>query len=298
MTSFEVILFYKYVHVADPASLMRRQRELCTALGLRGRVLLGVEGINGTLEGEPEALRKYEEALRTETAADFSDVVFKKSPSDGQAFRKLVIKVRNEIVSAHLGDGDVNPTVRTAPHLSSEELRAWYEQNEDFVVVDMRNDYEYQVGRFKDSVNPGLGNFRDLPKALPKLESLKDKKVVTVCTGGIRCEKASAYLLENGFSDVYQLDGGMHTYMQKYPGKDFQGALYVFDKRVTIDFTKDREVVGKCRLCGTASESFVNCAHDGCHLHFICCAECVAAHGGKPTCSEACTRMHTTNQVA
>jgi UPF0176 protein len=288
MAIFQVTLYYKYVAIPDPAAFAERQRALCASLSLRGRILIGSEGINGTLEGESAAIEAYEAALRAETAADLSDIVFKHSPGEGKSFDKLKVKVRPEIVSGHLGEMDVDPSAESAPHLSADELRHWYETGEDFVVVDMRNDYEYQVGRFKDSVNPGLENFRDLPKALPKLEHLKDKRVVTVCTGGVRCEKASGYLKKNGFGDVYQLDGGMHTYMERYPGKDFEGALYVFDHRMTIDFTKDRAVVGKCRLCQAATERYTNCADDTCHLHFLCCDACQAAHGGAAPCSETC----------
>jgi UPF0176 protein len=143
----------------------------------------------------------------------------------------------------------------------------------------MRNDYEIASGKFPNTVNPGLQNSRDLPQALPKLEPLKNKKVVTVCTGGIRCEKMSAYLLSNGFEDVYQLEDGIHGYMEKYPGKDFLGTLYTFDQRHTMDFGGDRQVIGICKLCTAKTENYVDCANLNCHIHFLACNNCTDENG-------------------
>lgn len=279
----QVILFYKYVTIEDPKALMDSVRDLATAHDLLGRVLVAEEGINGTLEGSIENTEAF--ALELLKDARLADMNVKRSEGTGKAFRKLYVKVRDEIVGTRFPK-NVDPRVRTAPHLSPDTLRAWYEEGKDFVVVDMRNDYEYQSGHFKGSVNPGLENSRDLPQALPKLEELKDKTVLTVCTGGVRCEKMSAFLLENGFNDVYQLENGMHAYMEKYPGKDFLGTLYTFDKRLTMDFGGDREVIGRCKLCGDSTEKYVNCANNFCHLHFLACENCQNEEG--TCCSVDC----------
>ena len=184
---------------------------------------------------------------------------------------------------------NIDPRQKTAPRIAPEELKQWFEEKKDFVIVDMRNDYEYKAGRFKDSVNPGLQFARELPHAMPKLEPLKDKTVLTVCTGGVRCEKMSAYLLSKGFKDVYQLENGMHGYMQKYPGEDFEGALYTFDNRLAMNFGGNREIVGTCHLCGEKTENYVNCKNDYCHLHFLACEECTK--GEKVFCSENCSTL-------
>lgn len=267
----QILLFYKYVTVEDPEALASWLVERCTEYGLLGRIIVAEEGLNGTIEGSVEGT----EAFARELLADerFSDVAVKRSSGTGNAFPKLSVKVREEIVGTRFPK-QVDPRKRTATHLPPETLRSWYEEGKDFVVVDMRNDYEFQSGHFKDSVNPGLENSRDLPKALPKLAALKDKTVLTVCTGGIRCEKMSALLLEEGFTDVYQLDNGIHGYMEKYPGKDFLGSLYTFDDRKVMDFGGDREIIGRCRFCNTATEKYVNCANDFCHLHFLVCEGC------------------------
>ncbi len=288
---FEIILYYKYATIADPEGFVLWHKDVCKKLELRGRVLVGREGINGTLEGTKINIDTYCNELLNNHFADLSTVQFKRSVGNGNSFKKLVVKVRNEIVSSYLGKDDVNPNEHTGQHLPAEELKKWFESGEvgkDFHIVDMRNTYEYKVGHFKDSIDAGMRNFRDLPKILPNLEHLKDKKVLTVCTGGVRCEKASGYLLKKGFKDVYQLDGGMATYMEKFPGRDFLGALYVFDDRVTMDTTKDREVIGHCEYCDALTERYVNCIDNECHLHFICCENCEKEKAGKTYCPKGC----------
>lgn len=285
-TENQVILFYKYTPVENPEHLAMWNRGICKALGFKGRILIAKEGINGTLEGEKAKTEIYMEALKglslsrdTRGMGNFRDIKFKTSPGTGEAFPKMKIKVRDEIVAVKLGEEDVNPNVMTGKHLRPEELRKWYENNEDFVVVDMRNGYEFKVGHFKNSIDPEMDNSRDLPKVLPKIEHLKDKKVLTVCTGGVRCEKMSGFLVKKGFKDVYQLDGGMHSYMEKFPGKDFLGSLYTFDNRVVMDFGGDREIVGKCDKCGEKTENYVNCKNDLCHKHLLLCDSCVEKGG-------------------
>ncbi len=285
--SYEVLLYYKYIHIEDPEALMAVQRRLCEELSLKGRIIIAAEGINGTVEGTKENTEKYIEA----TIADprFADIHWKKSAGSGATFPTLSIKVRSEIVSAHLGSDDVNPAETTGHHLSPEELHELFKSGEELYVVDMRNDYEHKVGHFAGSILPPLANFRDLPKIMPELEHLKDKKVVTVCTGGVRCEKASGYLIKQGFKDVSQLSGGIVSYMERYPNQDFKGKLYVFDGRVTMGFDTDKpehEVIGRCDKCSVASENYVNCANNLCHKHFICCANCM--DGERAFCSQTC----------
>jgi len=290
----QVLLYYTYTHVADPAYEVERQRGICQCLNLKGRILIAEEGINGTVEGTVEDTETYIKACGLDPI--YKDVVWKRSEGTGDAFPKLVVKARQEIVSAHLGKGDVNPNETTGKRLSAEELHAWIRSDREFYIVDMRNDFEYAVGRFEGSVLPPIGNFRDLPAALPALEHLRNKTVVTVCTGGVRCEKASGFLLKNGFGDVYQLDGGIVTYMERYPNEDFKGALYVFDGRVTMSFNRSLpgyEMIGRCELCGAPSEHYENCANDECRRHIICCESCLPKDGSEPYCRRECSHLAT-----
>lgn len=280
MSTHEIIIFYKYTPIAEPKKFMDFHRELCVLLRITGRVLIAKEGINGTLEGTSAAIAAYERRMREEdgsegTHGNFSDLWFKHSPGTGNAFPKLKIKVRDEIVTLGLGkEGDIDPNKVTGTHLKPEELKKWIEDGEDITIIDMRNDYEYKVGHFAGSINPKLNNFRDLAETLPKLEHLKDKKVLTVCTYGVRCEKASGFLKEKGFNDVYQLDGGIGSYMKKYPGQDFNGSLFVFDNRLLERFTNDYKVVGKCERCDIESEEMTNCTNGECHRKMIVCLSC------------------------
>jgi UPF0176 protein len=270
--TYQVLLFYKYVTIEDPQALAARFRDLCAKYSLLGRVIIAEEGVNATLEGKTEDTESFVDEFFTDKR--FADVIVKRSEGMGKSFPKLYVKVRDEIVGTRFDKEKVDPRKQTGKHISPEELRSWYENEEDFVIVDMRNDYEYKSGHFENSINPELENSRDLPKAMPKLAPLKDKKVLTVCTGGVRCEKMSAYLLAEGFKDVYQLENGIHGYMEKYPGQDFKGALYTFDNRLTMHFGGDREIIGTCYLCETQTEDYVNCGNNDCHRHFLVCQDC------------------------
>ena len=294
--SHEIIIFYLYTHIADPAGCVAWHKKICTDLGLKGRFLIAHEGINGTAEGTPMMIERYERIMRNQdgvpgTWGDFSRVWFKHSPGMGDAFNSLKVKARKEIVSLDLGDNDIDPNTTTGTHITPEILKSWIEAGEDFTIVDMRNDYEYAVGHFKDSVNLGMENFRDLPTVLPKVENLKNKKVLAVCTYGVRCEKASGYLVQQGFSDVYQLEGGIGTYMKTYPGEDFLGSLYVFDGRMLEQESHTYEVVGTCHVCASSSEHFINCAYPECHKKMIACSTCEQTHGFI-YCNPSCFNIH------
>jgi UPF0176 protein len=274
-----VAIYYKFFPIQDPEAERVRQRYLCEKLGLKGRILISEEGINGTVEGTNEAINKYVNELKQDQY--FEDVYFKQSPGSGAAFPKLVVKVRDEIVTTKLEySRELGPIGgKTAQYISKEELNKLFQTNQEFYIVDMRNDFEYEVGHFEKSVFlKNMRNFRDLPKILPDIEHLKDKKVVTVCTSGIRCEKASGFLLHHGFSDVYQLKDGIMEYMQTYPNEHFHGKLYVFDQRVVIGFNTDspkHEVVGTCKKCGAKSENLVDHREDGKRKYQVVCEECI-----------------------
>ena len=274
---YTIILFYKYIHIENPIHLMREQKKLAEHLGLTGRMLIAEEGVNGTFEGESDKIEEYVKDLLSRPG--FEDIHIKRSKGSGKAFPKLSIKVRPEIVATHLPkEEDIDPRVVTGKYISPEQLHDWIESGKKFYIVDMRNDYEQEVGYFKNSIMSGMKNFYDLKAILPSLTHLQDEPVVTVCTGGVRCEKASGFLVKNGFTDVYQLYGGIVSYMEKYPGVDFLGSLYVFDNRLVMGFNMDdpkREVIGKCANCGKKSENFINCTDHFCHRHFIACIDCL-----------------------
>lgn len=283
---YKIILFYKYINIDDPEKLIEQQRKICQKLGLKGRMIIATEGINATMEGTKRNIKKYCDAFLKDER--FSGTHIKLSDGTGQAFPKLSIKVRAEIVSS--GVDGLDPSKLTGKYLTPEQLHEWIISKKQFYIVDMRNDYEQKVGFFENSILSDMENFRELPKLLPKLEHLKGKIIVTVCTGGVRCEKASGFLLKNKFKNVYQLYGGIVSYMEKYPSEHFKGGLYVFDNRLVIGFNLDdpkREIVGRCAKCSKPSENYINCKDDFCHRHFICCVDCVDENN-KSLCPMGC----------
>lgn len=277
---FIIILFYKFIDITSPQEVVLAHKKKCLELGLTGRMIVAPEGVNATFEGIRENIEAYKKFLKKDPA--FKDIVIKESAGTGTAFPKLKIKARKEVVTLEAGKFDVEK--ETAKRLPAEELKKWYEQGEDFVVLDLRNDYEIASGKFEKTIDPGLSNFRDLPKKIAeikKIKDLQDKKIVTVCTGGIRCEKATCLLKREGFSNLYQLQDGIHTYMQKYPGENFQGTLFVFDNRMTTDVVPnpEKQIIGKCIFCGNSTENY--CSDDSARpsRKILCCEECFKIEG-------------------
>jgi UPF0176 protein len=260
---------------------MLSHKVLCESLNLKGRVLISKEGINGTVEGTIDSTEKYIETINHTT--EFGEIIFKKSLSNGKNFPKMAVKARDEIVTTGLPyHEEIGPlTGVTGQYISAEELHNLYNSDEEFYIIDMRNDYEFKVGHFKNSIIPkAFKNFRDIPNILPEIEHLKNKKVITVCTGGIRCEKASGFLMYHGFTDVYQLKDGIVTYMEKYPNENFLGKLYVFDNRLLMGFNTDspnHQVIGKCDICGVTSENLVDYFDkENKRHHGIVCTDCIS----------------------
>lgn len=279
---YQILLFYKYVHIDNPEAVRDWLRALCEKLGLKGRLIVAKEGLNITLEGTTENTETFIKEMEKDER--FLNIHMKRSEGTGNAFPRLSVKVRNEIVTLGLGVCDIDPNQLTGIHLKPEELHQWIADKKEFYIVDMRNAYEHAIGRFKGSACPPMDNFRDLPKFIKSLQHLKHKTVLTVCTGGVRCEKASGYLLSQGFTDVYQLDGGIVSYMEKYPNEDFEGKLYVFDGRVAMGFYTDdpkHVIVGRCEGCGAQSENIVDCRSGSCNGQFIICESCEKAQLAK-----------------
>lgn len=288
--NYEVLLFYQYVTIDNPDVVRDLQRRLCEQLELKGRIIIAPNGINGTVEGLQEQTDEYIAVMNQDPR--FTDIVYKRSEGTGSAFPKLQVRVRKDLVSDHTEEWGVDPKKMTGKYLSAEELHDWITTGKKFYIMDMRNDYEHKSGQFEGSILPQIETFRDLPKVIPQLKKYDDRPIVTVCTGGIRCERASGLLLKNGFNDVYQLKDGIVTYMEKYPNQDFKGKLYVFDNRILMGFDTDKpshEVIGKCVFCGSTSENYVNCSNDNCHRHLIVCESCTKTEG--ITCPQGCRMM-------
>lgn len=286
---YEILLYYIYTNVSDPETLRLEQLELCNEFNLKGRIIISNEGLNGTVSGLKEDTQAYINACKADSV--LSSMKFKRSEGTEDAFPKLNIKVRNEIVSGKLKEDDVNPVELTGKRLKPQDLKKWFDEQKDFAIVDMRNSYEYELGHFKDSIDLGMRRFEDLPQKIDDLADLKNKTVLTVCTGGVRCEKASGYLVKKGFKNVYQLDGGIVSYMEQFPGEDFAGSLFVFDKRKVMHFNgENHKPIGTCVYCKNTSERFNNCGEPSCNAKQIACTDCVPK-GEKKLCPKCLTKV-------
>ncbi|MDP5120155.1 MAG: rhodanese-related sulfurtransferase, partial [Spirosomaceae bacterium] len=231
--------------------------------------------------GTAENCDKYMNWLHNDER--FAQIDFKIETVSEHAFKKLYVRVKKEIVHSELG---VNPLLKTGKHLEPIELKTML-NDPDVVLIDMRSNYEHSVGKFKNAVTFDMENLRDLPDHMNEIEHLKDKKVVTYCTGGIKCEKASAYLIERGFTNVYQLHGGIIKYGIEAGGEDFEGKCYVFDNRLTADVNSvNPSIISKCYVCKKPSERMVNCANPDCNEHLVICETCGDEYEG--ACSSEC----------
>jgi UPF0176 protein len=283
----KILLYYKYVPLTNPAELKDAQKALCQSLDIKGRILISTEGINGTVAGDETAINEY--MLQTAKIAELQDMEWKISWADEQVFPRLKVLVRDEIVTLGVKKTGTDVSLQDkAAYIEPTELLEWYENQKDFVIVDARNGYEAKIGMFKNSITPNINNFRDFPLFVTQqLSQYKDKEVVTYCTGGVRCEKASAYLREQGFKHVRQLHGGIHEYGEKAGGKHFEGEMFVFDKRLHLPVnTIDPSVISHCQYCSTPITRYIDCAVPSCDSLFICCEACESAHHS--ACSDEC----------
>ena len=283
MNNYKVLLFYKYVEFHNPEKFMEDHLKLCSQHDIKGRVFIASEGINGTVSGLTENIEKYKLNLRG--YPEFNDIVFKEDKAGGHAFNKIIVRVKNEIVNSGLNDVSLK---HGGKRLKPEELYDFYKSGKDFVIVDARNWYESKIGKFKNAVTPPLKNFRDWEKAVEDLDDYKDKTVVTYCTGGIRCEKASALMIEKGFKNVYQLEGGIVTYSKKFPDTFWEGGIFVFDERRVVEPNRkpDLKQIASCYFCGAPTSYYINCHNLDCDRIITTCHKCKIENDY--CCSEEC----------
>lgn len=275
----KIILYYKFTPIKDPQAVMLWQKALASGLNLRGRILVSPHGINGTVGGDIDDVKAY--IKETKTFTGFKEIVFKWSEGSREDFPRLSVKVRLELVgfqAARETVVDEHGVVGGGKHLKPRQVHELVEQyGDDVVFFDGRNAHEAKIGKFKNAVVPDTNTSRDF---IPELESgkydnLKDKKVVTYCTGGIRCELLSSMMKKRGFSEVYQLDGGIVKYGEAY-GDDglWEGSLRVFDDRMTVDFSDHAKTIGECTHCDSKTSNFENCAFANCNDLVLICEKC------------------------
>ncbi|MET0960399.1 MAG: rhodanese-related sulfurtransferase [Psychrobacillus psychrotolerans] len=291
--AYRVLLYYKYVPIEDPVTFAQEHLAACKEIGLKGRILVSDEGINGTCSGTIEQTEAYMNMMKADER--FADMVYKIDEVEGHAFKKMHVRPKKEIVHLGLAD-DINPNEITGQYLSPKEFFEQM-QAEDTVVIDARNDYEFDLGHFRGAIRPEIRNFRDLPDwMIENKEMFEGKKVLTYCTGGIRCEKFSGWLVREGFEGVGQLHGGIATYAKdpEVRGQLWDGQMYVFDERIAVPVNQvEHVVVGKDHFTGEPCERYVNCANPDCNDKILCSEE--NEHKYLRSCSDEC-REHPRNR--
>ncbi|MDQ5890396.1 MAG: hypothetical protein QG604_270 [Candidatus Dependentiae bacterium] len=278
-----ILLYYKYIAIEYPEQVAKWIRELCGRLNLKGRILIGTEGINGTVGGTLEEIGQFKSEFLAHPL--FGDVDLKESIGSANDFPRLMVKVKKEIVA--LGIDPENLTVAdTGTHLTPEEVHTLIQEKKDLLILDTRNDYESRIGRFKNALIPDLKSFRDFPAYIENnLETFKDKEVLMYCTGGIRCERATAVLnVKKVAKAVYQIKGGICRYVEKYPNGFFRGKNYVFDDRIALKVNDD--ILTDCDVCHEPADTYTNCMNTLCNKQFISCLKCREAYDY--TCSQSC----------
>ena len=276
----KILLYYKFTPLSDPEAVKLWQKTLCENLNLRGRILISRHGLNGTVGGDIDDLKAYIRA--TKQYPGFRDTVFKWSDGAREDFPRMSIKSRRELVGFKNADDefevDENGVIGGGKHLKPQEVNELVEAyGDDVVFFDGRNAHEAKIGKFKDAIVPDTRTSRDFIAELEsdKYDDIKDKKVITYCTGGVRCEVISAMMKKRGFKEVYQIDGGIVKYGEAY-GDDglWEGALRVFDGRMTVKFSERAKTIGECLHCGAKTSNFENCANVTCNELVLICETC------------------------
>lgn len=276
----KILLYYKFAPLSDPEAIKLWQKSLCDSLNLKGRILVSKHGLNGTVGGDMDDLKKYIKA--TKQYPPFKETVFKWSDGSREDFPRMSVKNRRELVGFKNSDDefdvDMDGVIGGGKHIKPNEIHKLIEQyGDDVVFFDGRNAHEAKVGKFKDAIVPNTNTSRDFIKELEsdKYNNIKDKKVITYCTGGIRCEVISSMMKKRGFKDVYQLDGGIVKYGEAYADDGlWEGSLRVFDKRMTVNFSDRAKTIGECTHCASKTSNFENCAWANCNELVLICEEC------------------------
>ncbi len=275
----KIILYYKFTPISDPVAVKLWQKTLAASCNLRGRILISKHGINGTVGGDIDDVKKYIKA--TKEYAGFKNTVFKWSDGGREEFPRLSVKVKDEIVAFDAADElqvDAAGVVGGGVHLKPKQVHELVEKHgDDVVFFDGRNAHEAAIGKFKNAIVPDTHTSRDFIRELEsgKYDDIKDKPIVTYCTGGIRCEILSALMKNRGFKEVYQIDGGIVKYGETYRDSGlWEGSLRVFDDRMIVDFSDDAAVIGVCSHCEGTTNNYENCAFANCNDLVLICLHC------------------------
>ena len=283
---YQILLFYCYTKINNPEKFREKHHFFCIENNIRGRIIISSEGINGTVSGKIEDCEKYMNNFKQNKL--YKNLEFKIDNYNSNTFQKLHVRLKNEIVNSGIKNIDV--TKETGKYIEPSEFKEILNNEpKDTIILDVRSNYEHEIGKFKNAITLDLENFRFFSDKIDEIEKTidKSKKVITYCTGGIKCEKASSFLIKKGFKNVYQLHGGIIKYGIEEGGENFHGKCYVFDNRIVKDINKiNPTVISKCLVTGEKTDRMVNCANAECNKHFPLSEK--GAEKFKGCCSKEC----------
>jgi UPF0176 protein len=274
-SSMKNILFYKFIAIENLEKLQHKLQEV--------KILIAHEGINGCVSGADEEIMQFQDLVQKELGS----IEFKEGIVSEHTFKKMFVRIRSEIITFKQ---DIR-IEETASYIEPQELKEALDKGEEIILLDARNNYESAIGKFKDAIAPDIDIFSDLPAALRAMPELKEKRIVTYCTGGIRCEKSSAWMRQNGFKNVKQLHGGIIRYGEECGNTHWEGKCFVFDRRgaIDIDPTQKSAPITTCILCNSLAGTYHNCANCDCDKLFVCCDDCVQKNDS--CCSTGCKEI-------
>ena len=291
-----VILYYYYTPIDNVEEFKNQHKEFCNSKDLTGRIIISTEGINGTISGQSNDCNSYIDFIKED--GRFKDIEYKIDNCTEHLFPKMSIKIRNSLIN--INRDDLDPNIETGIHLSPKDFRNKMKDPKS-IIVDMRSNYEHHIGKFKDAVTFDIKHFLTLENAIKESNfhlnnENKEKEILTYCTGGIRCEKASALLMKLGYKNVYQLDGGIIKYGKEVNGEDFDGRCYVFDDRITKEVnTVNPKIISRCYTCNILEDVMVNCMNTLCNRHTTMCKDCYIKMEG--CCSDSCILSDTKREI-
>ncbi len=291
---FLIVAFYAFFRLKNVSTLVEKWKAFLGPLDIKGRIYLSEQGINAQLSIRTEKMPILEVWLDEQKEVD--EMYIKKQPLGEHAFDKLIVKKRDQLVAID----EPFDLSRKGKYMTPKEWRKTIQSDADYVLIDIRNTYEYKIGHFKGAIDPKLETFREFPSYLETLKKSvsKDQKVLMCCTGGIRCEIFSSMMLREGFLDVNQLEGGIIAYGNAFGNEEFEGKLFVFDDRmaISLDAGKEGKTISHCDFCEEFSDVYYNCANMDCNRLFLACSDCYTAQKG--CCDEKCTKASRLRKVS
>ncbi len=274
--NYTILLYYCYSNIENEFEFKKCHINFCKSLNLKGRIIISKEGINGTIAGNHNDCFQYINSIKNDNR--FVDIDFKIQKYHLIPFKSLKVKLKEEIVNSGIINNYINyknlKIIKKAQYIYANDVNKIIDKK-NIIFLDVRSQYEYNLGRFKNAISLNINYFRDFASKVDNINQYKNNTIITYCTGGVRCEKASSFLIYKGFKNVYQLYGGIIKYGMQTNGCNFDGKCYVFDQRISISINQyNHNIISRCFSCKTLTDTMINCYNVTCNKHIVQCYSC------------------------